>query len=242
MEYGDIAQARETREAFGEPSVGTVEAYDNQSFLRGDLAGEAVNGFGREKSFGLVALDFALRRAEVGTARKRVVELNVDMDRSGGTAEGSRQRVVDEAVEIPGLDAAAALGRKVIRALDDVGEELGLADGLAIVLVDLLGRPVGGNRNQRHAAIKGLGEGRTVVERCRTRGAYHCDGTAGLDGNAEGDEGRRTLVDDNAGAQRARAVDRDNQRRIARARRQHDILDAILRQEINYSLTRQFIG
>ncbi len=137
--------------------------------------------------------------------------------------------------------------RRCRRALDDVGgrqrpadaEEPDLVGGLVRHRAAQPGRPVGGDRDQRDAGVRGLEHGRVQVGRGGARRRHHRGRRREVFGDAERQERRGALVD--AGVQRQRARSRgvvqgEGQRCVARTGRQHDVAHADAEQRLDDAL------
>ena len=98
--------------------------------------------------------------------------------------------------------AVSGNGRVDLR--PDPGVEQTLLDG-RLIRTDSpqLGRPIGGEQQQRHPGVEGLHRGREEVRDSRAAGAHERDGDPGLPCDAQGGEPGDPLVDPHVHAQRA---------------------------------------
>jgi hypothetical protein len=160
---------------------------------------------------------------------ERVTQGEVEVDRSGQAARAARRlcpRLTGQRAPVRGCSGPwfwhAGLAEPAHRA----AEQLDLVDGLVSAGAPELGRPVGGERQQRHAGLIGLDDRGMEVGRRRARGAQHrCRAPARL-GQAEGGKRRGALVDPDVQPHPAlplQVEERHGQRRAPRSRGDHDL-------------------
>ena len=164
------------------------------------------------------------RHGPVGVAgHQRLAQRQVQVHRAGHAARraaGQGPGPAGQRAPVPG-QARPGLGHAdLAEPAHRVPVQLELVDGLVGAGAAQLGRPVGGQHQQRHAGLVGLDDRGVEVRRGRARGAQHRGGPAAGLGQAQGQERRRPLVDPNVQPQLAalaRVEQRQRQRRAARA-------------------------
>ncbi len=170
----------------------------------------------------------------VAVGDERLAEGEVEVDGAGvAGAEGTLVGAGGERAPVGDL-AGTLLGRA------DLGEpadrravQLDLVDGLAGPCGAQLGRPVGGQDQQRHAGLVGLDHRGVEVGGGGAGGAHQRDRALGPACEAEREEGRRALVDPHVQAEPRVAVDGDGQRGRARAGGQHHVGEAAAHQLVH---------
>ena len=174
------------------------------------------------------AAEVPIREVEVG--HKGLAERQVEMDRTGIAAEPFRGRERPAGHRPPG----GVLPGPVVRRADldeqphRVAVQLELVDGLVGAGAAQLGRPVGGEQQQRHVRVRRLEHGWVQVGRGRPGGGD--DGHRAARGlrEPEREEGRGPLVDPDVQPQPpgpVRIVQREREGSRPRSRRQHRLGD-----------------
>ncbi|CAM3899424.1 hypothetical protein NOGI109294_17900 [Nocardiopsis gilva] len=126
---------------------------------------------------------------------ERVAEGQVEVDRPGTLRVGRGPRTAGQRSPV-GDHARQPLGRADLgEQAHGRSEELDLVDGLVGAGAAQLGWTVGGEHEQRHAALVGLQYRRVEVGRRCARGAHQGDGAPRGACQTEREEGRRALVD-----------------------------------------------
>ena len=199
-QHSDVGYGGQACHRPAELAVGVVEARHHEYLAgRSQLAAQLARLRRGQHRRPLHRADHPrLLRRGLGKGSERDIELNVDVHGTLAARRRLEQGVRDEAVHHPHLCCVTRLDGYVVRLLHDIVEGAVLPYGLAVVLVDPLLGTVGGDDNQRHLAVKGLGHRRRVVEHRRPRRAHKCHGPLRLHGHTQGDEGRAAFVDDDA--------------------------------------------
>ena len=175
--------------------------------------------------------------------RQRLAPGQVEVDRPGprlaarrGQRPAGHRAVVQQAVVVGlvGADFAEPAHRRAV--------ELDLVDRLPGADPAQLGRPVGGQDDQRHARLVRLADRRVVVGRGRAGGAEQRHRRPRRLRGAEREEGRRALVDDHAHLDLRLAPERDRERGRARAGGDHRVPQAAPRQLLDEGRGERGVG
>ncbi len=134
--------------------------------------------------------------------------------------------------------------RRIVRAhlhepLGRRAEQAQLIDRLARAHVAQLGRAIRGEHDQGGGGLTRLGHRRMKVGRGRARGAGHGHGPARGARHPEGHEPRRPLVDHGDALDVSTGGQRQDDRRVARARAGHGVADAAAGQLLHEGFERR---
>jgi hypothetical protein len=123
--------------------------------------------------------------------------------------------------------------------LDRAAVELDLVDRLAGANLAQLGRPVGGQHDQRHARVPGLDDRGEEVGRGGAGRARDDHRSARSLGHAEREEAGAALVEDRDRLELRPRGERERERGVARAGRGHGVPDAAANELVDEGLHRR---
>jgi len=157
---------------------------------------------------------------------ERFSERPVHVDRPGWGRDGRRHRPGGDPADV-GLGRRPDLGdRQLAEPLHLPPVEMELVDGLVRPPVPELGRPVGGEDDERDPRLAGLGHGRPEVHGRGARGREEDDGPPGRPSQAETEVGRRPLVEMDEDPKPWVAAQGEGERRRPRTRTDDGLADA----------------
>ena len=137
------------------------------------------------------------RRVDERRARghQRLPEREVEVHGAGGRPDGLGDRARGDRPPRRPCSGLIRGHADFAEPLHGPAVEIELVDGLAGAGVAQLGRAIGGADDQGRASVARLEHGGMEVGRCRPRGAEHDGRGSARLGGAEGEEGRRPLVE-----------------------------------------------
>ncbi len=151
--------------------------------------------------------------ARLALRSQRIAKRQVQMNGARRRPPGLRGRATRELARVAQLQRSRLRHRRFGKPTHVTSVEAHLVDGLARTPLAKLGRPIGGEDDERHPRIARLDHPGKEVGSGGARSADQCDGRANGFGDTECEEGRRALVDLRPAAQRRMLRRGDRERR-----------------------------